>query len=283
MTQAETDITAPFPEQRLPTDRFGAANSAYSFDGSTSTIRCGDILDSVFSAPVAKFSVSGWADTRTYGSFQTGGGFIIGKNAGGTYGPYQWSVSHVGGLIVGGVFSDTAQQNYVELSCPMATNQWFHFVLVFDGSLPEMQRVKLYVNGQSSNTTVYQHVGTLGTTTTNSAQNLTIGATHAANNPGLPGNFYNGNIDDIVIYNRVLSPAEINSLHYEGVSGAPNAPQNLAAISGNGQVTLKWSKNTEADFSEISSVYRDRLAFDDDQGFIDCIDLGYYKDNHRTL
>ena len=98
----------------LTTDRFGAANGAYSFDGSTSTIRCGDILDSVFSAPVAKFSVSGWADTRTYGSFQTGGGFIIGKNAGGTYGPYQWSVSHVGGLIVAGVFSDTAQQNYVE-------------------------------------------------------------------------------------------------------------------------------------------------------------------------
>ena len=232
----------------LTTDRFGAANSAYSFDGSTSTIGCGDILDSVFSAPVAKFSVSGWADTRAYGSFQTGGGFIIGKNAGGTYGPYQWSVSHVGGLIVGGVFSDTAQQNYVELTCPMTINQWFHFVLIFDGSLPEMQRVKLYVNGQTSSTTVYQQVGTLGTTTTNSAQNLTIGATHAANNPSSPGNFYNGNVDDIRIYNRVLSPAEINSLHYEGVSGAPNVPQNLSAIPGNGQVTLKWSKNTEATF-----------------------------------
>ncbi len=199
----------------LTADRFGVANSAYSFDGSTSTIRCGDILDSVFSSPIAKFSVSGWADTRVFGSFQTGGGFIVGKNAGGTYGPYQWSVSHVGGLIVGGVFSDTAQQNYVELSCPMATNQWFHFVLVFDGSLPEMQRVKLYVNGQSSNTTVYQHVGTLGTTTTNSAQNLTIGATHAANHPEYPGNFYDGNIDDIRIYNWALDSTTIQSLYHE--------------------------------------------------------------------
>lgn len=197
-------------------DRFGNPNRAYSFDGLTSTIRCGDILDTVFSDSVAKFSVSGWAESRAYGSFQTGGGFIIGKNAGGTYGPYQWSVSHVGGLLVGGVFSDTAQHNYVELACPMATNQWFHFVLVFDGSLPEMQRVKLYVNGKTSATTVYQHVGTLGTTTANSAQNLTIGATHAPNNPGSAGNFYNGNIDDIRIYNFALDSTSVQSLYHEG-------------------------------------------------------------------
>ena len=199
----------------LTADRFGVANSAYSFDGSTSTIRCGDILDSVFSAPIAKFSVSGWADTRVFGSFQTGGGFIVGKNAGGTYGPYQWSVSHIGGLIIGGVFSDTAQQNYVELACPMTTNQWFHFVLVFDGSQPEMQRVKLYVNGQSSNTAIYQHMGTLGTTTTNSAQNLSIGATYTANNPESPDDFYNGNIDDIRIYNWALDSTTIQSLYHE--------------------------------------------------------------------
>lgn len=204
----------------LTTDRFGTSNSAYSFDGYTSTIRCGDILDSVFSDSVAKFSVSGWAETRVFGSFQTGGGFIIGKEAGGTYGPYQWGVSHVGGLIIGSVFSDTAIQNYVELACPMTTNQWFHFVLVFDGSLPDTQRVKLYVDGQTSNVYVYQQQGTLSTTTTNSAQNLTIGASHAANQPDSPGNFYDGNIDDIRIYNRALSADEITTLYNEGQNPA---------------------------------------------------------------
>ena len=29
---------------------------------------------------------------------------------------------------------------------------------------------------------------------------------------------------------------------------SPVAPQNLIAISGNGQVTVKWNKNTESDF-----------------------------------
>ncbi|MCX6137105.1 MAG: FG-GAP-like repeat-containing protein [Ignavibacteriales bacterium] len=33
-----------------------------------------------------------------------------------------------------------------------------------------------------------------------------------------------------------------------GSNTAPAAPQNLAAVAGSGQVTLKWSKNTEADF-----------------------------------
>ena len=32
------------------------------------------------------------------------------------------------------------------------------------------------------------------------------------------------------------------------LNGIPAAPQNLAATAGNGQVTLKWNKNTEADF-----------------------------------
>ncbi|MGA9405977.1 MAG: LamG-like jellyroll fold domain-containing protein [Bacteroidota bacterium] len=199
----------------LTTDRFGAANSAYSFDGSTSIIRCGDILDSVFCAPVAKFSVSGWAMTRTYGSIAPGGGFIIGKNGGGNAGPYQWNVTHLNGVLYAAVMSDTLAQNYVAVTSPMTTNQWFHFVLVFDGSLPELQRVKLYVNGQSSNTSLYQQVGTLGTTTENSTQNLTIGASHYANNPNSFHDFYNGNIDDIRIYNGALDSAAVQSLYHE--------------------------------------------------------------------
>ncbi len=200
----------------LAADRFGNASEAYSFNGYSSTIRCGDILDNVFSAPIAKFSVSGWANTRTYGGFESGGGFLVGKNAGGNYGPYQWGVSHVGGLIIASVFSDTAQANYVELGCPMGLNQWFHFVLTFDGSQPVGQRIQLHVNGQTSGVYVYQQMGTLGTTTTNSLQQLTIGASHNANAPLTPNNFYDGRIDEISIYDRVLTESEIQSMYHDG-------------------------------------------------------------------
>ena len=200
----------------LTTDRFGVANSAYSFNGTSSIIHCGDILDSVFCAPVAKFSVSGWAMTRTYGSFTSGGGFIVGKNGGGTYGPYQWSITHDPGVLYCVVCSDTLAHNYVALTSPMTANQWFHFVLVFDGSLPEMQRIKLYVDGRSSNSSVYQSEGTLGTTTTNSTQGITIGATQSTYNNGSPANFYDGNIDDIRIFNYALDSVTVQSLYHEG-------------------------------------------------------------------
>lgn len=199
----------------LTADRFGRPASAYDFNGRTSTIRCGDILDDVFSAPVAKFTVSGWAKTRTCGSVSRGGGFIIGKNAGGNDGPYQWSISHLDGLVFAEVFSDTAIKDFVELVSPMSTNQWFHFALVFDGSQPEMQRLKLFVNGLSLNSTVRRHLGTLGTTTVNSQQHLTIGASHFANGPLLPGSFYEGIIDDICIFAKALTPEEVEALYLE--------------------------------------------------------------------
>lgn len=194
-------------------DRFGKANSAMSFNGVNSYLQCGDILDDVFSAPVAKFSISGWANTRACGTLESGGGQIVGKAAGGTYGPYQWTVSHIDESVYASVFSDTGANNYLTLTTPMATNRWFHFVLVFDGSRPELERLKLYVDGQPFSVRITRQVGVLATTTANSAQGVTIGAGHHANNPLSPTNCYNGDVDDIRIYNRVLSISDIHSLY----------------------------------------------------------------------
>ncbi|HTR80796.1 MAG TPA: LamG-like jellyroll fold domain-containing protein [Bacteroidota bacterium] len=194
--------------------RLSHEGGAYRFNGHSSIIDCGDILDDVFCAPIAQFSIAGWAKTRTCGTVEYGGGFIIGKNAGGSVGPYQWNVTHRDGFVYAAVFSDPAQRDYLALVSPMSTNQWFHFVLVFDGSLPEMERVKLYVDGQSSNTSVYQHVGNLGTTTSRTGQHLTIGASHAAHDPQSFHAFYDGDIDDIRIYDRALTAAEIEELYF---------------------------------------------------------------------
>jgi hypothetical protein len=199
----------------LVADRFGSDSSAYNFNGSNSTIQYGDILDDVFCTPVAKFSIVGWAKTRTYGSFTSGGGFIIGKSAGGP-GPYQWNISHADGVVYDGVFSDSLAHNYIALTIPMSANQWFQFALVFDGSLPEMQRIKNYINSSSSNVSVYRHIGTLGASTMNTHHQVTIGASYTGNDNQLRSSFYDGIIDDIRIYNRPLTVAEIDSLYHIG-------------------------------------------------------------------
>ncbi len=137
------------------------------------------------------------------------------KSSGGG-GIYQWNITHQENQVNVVVISDGIAQNYLWLTSPMTTNQWFQFTLVFDGNLPEMQRLKLYVNGQSSNTTVYKHLGTLGTTTQNSTQNVCIGASHESGNPSDLHSFYDGNIDDIRIYAKALTQEEIDSLYHEG-------------------------------------------------------------------
>jgi formylglycine-generating enzyme required for sulfatase activity/outer membrane protein assembly factor BamB len=206
---------ATFINATLTANRFGKDFSAYSFNGTSNTIQCGDILDDVFCAPVAKFTITGWAKTRTCGNYTTGGGMIMSKSSGGN-GIYQWNITHTENLVNVAVVSDGIAQNYLWLVSPMSTNQWFQFVLVFDGSLPEMERLKLYVNGKSSNTSVYKHLGTLGTTTQNSTQNVCIGASHEFGNPQDLHSFYNGCIDDIRIYAKALTQEEIDSLYHEG-------------------------------------------------------------------
>jgi hypothetical protein len=193
-------------------DRNGNDNSALSFNGVSSYVRCGDILDDVFCAPVAKFSIAAWAKTRTMGRFSAGGGMMIGKSAGGTNGPYQWNITHADGVISAAVMSDPIAQNYINVSSPMPAGQWFHFVLVFDGSLAETDRVQLYVNGESVNTTILRDLGTLGTSTTNTGQQITIGAGHAAGAPTIPNNCYDGIIDEVRIYNKALTFSEQHDL-----------------------------------------------------------------------
>jgi len=202
----------------LTADRFGKANSAYSFNlnGTSSVIYFGNILDSVFTAPIATFSVAGWANTQSYKTLQQDGGYMLGKNGGGA-GPYQWGIGHYQGLVLASFFSDTAGlTNYIGIVSPMTTNQWFHFVYVFDGTQPELQRLKLYINGQSSSDSLLWHVGTIGTTTVATQQQFTMGASYSAGNPSFLSNFYDGTLDDIRIYNRALSAVEVTALYNEG-------------------------------------------------------------------
>lgn len=51
----------------LTTDRFGAANRAYSFDGVNDSITIGDVLD----IGLSDFSFGGWFNTTTAGAFQS--------------------------------------------------------------------------------------------------------------------------------------------------------------------------------------------------------------------
>lgn len=186
-------------------DRFDKSNAALSFNGS-GIVDLGNILNNVFCTPVAKFSVSGWAMSLQ----NAGDGFLIGKNGGGNAGPYQWSISSINQTIYAQIFFDTLSHNYMTITTTTPTNHWFHFVLVFDGSLVSSERLKLYIDGQTFSVDS-STVGPPGTTTVSSEERLSIGANYGGNQN--PSNFYKGKLDDIRIYNRPLSISEIQELY----------------------------------------------------------------------
>lgn len=82
------------------------------------------------------------------------------------------------------------------------TSTWIHCALTFDGT-----DLILYKNGVSAAT---QSSGTLTLNANNN--NLTIG-----NNPFTSGRFFDGNIDEVSIFNTALSSSDVTSIYNSGV------------------------------------------------------------------
>ena len=74
---------------------------------------------------------------------------------------------------------------------------WYHLAATFDGS-----EAKIYVNGELNNSELYPTA-----TIRNSFDDLYIGSKEAG------GEFFNGDVDELRIYNRALSGDEIQDLY----------------------------------------------------------------------
>jgi Concanavalin A-like lectin/glucanases superfamily/Secretion system C-terminal sorting domain/PQQ-like domain/PKD domain len=238
----------------LAPDRFGHENSAYSFDGVNSYIDLGDILDNVFCTDTAQFTISGWAMTRMYNPNE--GNLIIGKTAGGS-GPYQWSISHNDGMVFGGIFSDSTAQNYQQKYTLLGTNQWFHFVLIFDGKQPANNRIQIYVNDTLD---MYDgsNAGTLGTSTENTSLHLYIGG---QNYFSTLQSLYNGLVDDIRIYSRPLTQTEVNALYHEGGWGTNHSPVANAGVDQTIYTDSTSGISVKLDASRSSDIDGDMLTY----------------------
>lgn len=194
-------------------DRFGNVFQAINFNGINQFGVLGDILDTVFcKSPSATFSISGWCNPNQISGSRS---VIIGKAAGGT-GPYQWYIYiDTDGKLVGAVCSTSNGPNdYVEKKSlsTISINKWSHFVLTFDGNEnTRTNRINIYLDTIKGGP--FTNVGTLGTTTQNTNQHITIGAGHSAGNPNQPVNLYSGSIDEIRIYDRVITMNEIKLLY----------------------------------------------------------------------
>jgi hypothetical protein len=169
----------------LTTDRFGNTNSAYSFDGndyvSTAVIR-GQLTSNFSISFYERYTGSPSAIySAMIGGYDGAGGtqFFIGKNAGNTY---------------LGIEDGNYNGNFTTNGAPF-DGQWNHMVIVKIAGV-----IYLYRNGNLE--AQGNFVGC------NDSEALIFGNEFEG-----PGYFWNGQLDDIHMYNRSLSISEIQQLY----------------------------------------------------------------------
>lgn len=192
---------------QLVADRFGTLDSAYFFDGVNDVIQLS--IPVVASAP---FSIVLWFnvyDLPQEGQYLFGNGGesdesqgiyckIMGKHDI-SHGKSQWPKS---GIQCG--VRDANQQFFAIVTKEtLATEMWHHVVFTWDG-VPEAAHIFLYLDGQG--VSVLKETGTFSSR--NGPHNMQIGASGSS---GVSG-YFNGQIDDVRFYNRILSSAEISQL-----------------------------------------------------------------------
>ena len=182
----------------LINDRLGNSNSAYNFDGIQSKII---IAHSASLSIQNTITISAWVNS----SSSISNGTIIVKGEESQYWNY--------GL---GLYNSKPQYDYtgfgLGINKVLNPLEWHNVVVTID--TPNNIMV-LYVDGVSynpiyntSNNTIVNNFNNLINSCCNSS--ITIGR----NNGGTGGAAFNGKIDDIGIWNRVLTQQEITNLYY---------------------------------------------------------------------
>ena len=171
----------------LTSDRFGNANKAYRFNGVNNNITANPLTQIT-----NQISFSLWSKNRTNGSGFAYKGLITNQNntsAGFLLQTVSSGLEYDFVIAAGGGYHDLYG------TTARAYDTWEHLVCTFDGSI-----MKLYKNG------VLDATGTIGSYALASTELLYIGSRFLTE-------YFEGDLDDIAIYNRALSPTEVQELY----------------------------------------------------------------------
>lgn len=197
-------------------------SQAAQFNGTSSSV-------AIPSTVTDDFTVAMWVETldtagSAGGQWWSGKALVAGEMPGGAA---DWGTAIVNGQFVLGVGSTSGD---VTLASSVNVNDgtWHHVLATRNATTGAMA---VYVDG------VLRGSGTGPTGTRSAPTGLRIGSLLAG------GNYLNGTLDDVRLYDWALSATEIAAL----ASGTnPAAPTGVMAAPGNGSVTLNWTAPSTA-------------------------------------
>lgn len=216
----------------LTPDRFGQPNCAYAFDGEKAYI---EISPSPLLSSEA-FSISVWARYDEKASLAWWNNAIVSQDDGGKNKNKDnlrrvFQLSTLGSTITWHRMKETTDavsKNH------LSRGVWYHISAVFDGSFH-----KLYINGELHDTQS-------GTFRPHPEEPIFIGK----KNTNEKRFYFHGVIDDIRLYNRVLSEQEISALYTEnGYESASEA--NIQQVNGTKEEKVKEARVGYRDYKVI--------------------------------
>ena len=173
------------------TDRFGVANAALSFNGTLSNyVDCGNGGSLNITAAI---SVVAWVNSNLNGY-----GRIVSKHGGGSNG---WLLAQYQDMLECEISTNGTNWNGgVSSAGVFPLNQWIHVVATYDGSY-----IRVYINGvqKIGGNFPYALAGSINV----APGHTRIGRDNFGFNP------WSGSIDEVKIFGRVLSNAEILAMY----------------------------------------------------------------------
>lgn len=203
------------------TDRFGTANAAYSFNGSSSYLTRTSIGHTFTQA--GSFSVSIWIKkaSNTTGNVAIMSGTTASLN-------FIWLVQCDATKAIFGTNKQQSAWFWTNATTNYVLNEWEHYVGVY-----------------TANTMTFYRNGVLQGTTTNTHTNVSQASLPIWIGRGVSGNYFNGSLDDIGVWNRALTPNEITALYESTLSVDPFAAPSIKVYPNPASDFLQWEVAAE--------------------------------------
>jgi hypothetical protein len=224
----------------LTIDRNNNPQAAYSFASGYVSINSGSFGS-------ASFTFSAWAKPNSI----TGNGF---GDIGGTYFNYQGYFVGIQNGIPKARIHSSVNNSIQEVASAQAVlpNEWYHITVTYETPI-----LKIYVNGINTGTV---NTGSFQFTNRNS---FAIGRSPWVLNESQSS--FPGSIDDVAIYNRALTPTEINSVYTNttGNTGGgttttspapPGIPYQAEVRNESGEVLANANVNVRFTLHELTST-----------------------------
>jgi len=180
----------------------GKVGNALSFDGGEDAVM---VADSEDLRELDWFTIEAWVNPTSI--TETSVSNILGKVEG-LEAAYSLRVLQNGQLQI--TFIDDQGQQFAFNGPFISNNEWVHIAAMYDASTGLFT---IYKNGSPATGITAPASAVPGAVPRRNSKNLFIASPHFSNTP------FQGLIDEITIYNRVLSPAEIQAIFQAGSAG----------------------------------------------------------------